>query len=234
VRYTEGLAHGFLVLKTLDEKLVAHGDLIQTVRAGRVTSEVVFHFKDGSVHDETAVFSQNGRFRLLTDHLVQKGPSFPKPLDMAIDAQTGHVNTRYRDDDGRDKVDEEQMNLPPDIANGIMIVLLKNLSRGTVQATASYVAATPRPRLVKLAVSAGGFDSFSVAGSGRRATHFVVKPEIGGVAGLIAPLLGKEPPDNHIWILEGAAPAFVKSEGPLYPGGPSWRIELVSPVWPAR
>jgi hypothetical protein len=30
----------------------------------------------------------------------------------------------------------------------------------------------------------------------------------------------------------GEAPAFVKSEQPFYLGGPVWRIELVSPVWP--
>ena len=56
----------------------------------------------------------------------------------------------------------------------------------------------------------------------------------GGVAGVVAPLVGKQPPDSHVWVLEGEAPAFVKSEGPLAMGGDSWRIELVSPVWPKR
>ena len=59
-----------------------------------------------------------------------------------------------------------------------------------------------------------------------------MKIEIGGLSGVVADLLGKEPPDTHVWILEGEAPAFVKSEGPLSSGGPIWRIELVSPVWP--
>ncbi len=85
---------------------------------------------------------------------------------------------------------------------------------------------------MKLAISAGGSDAVSVAGSIRRTTHYIVKAEIGGVAGWLAPLLGKQPPDNHIWILEGEAPAFVKSEGPLYLGGPSWQIELTSLAWP--
>lgn len=40
------------------------------------------------------------------------------------------------------------------------------------------------------------------------------------------------PPDSHVWILGGEAPAFVKSEQPLYFGGPVWRIELASPSWP--
>ena len=37
-----------------------------------------------SLRDETAVYSQRGVFRLLTDHMVQKGPSFPKPVDMTL------------------------------------------------------------------------------------------------------------------------------------------------------
>jgi len=61
-----------------------------------------------------------------------------------------------------------------------------------------------------------------------------VKVEIGGLPGVIAPLIGKQPHDTAVWILPGEAPAFVKSEGPFYQGGPIWRIELASPVWPGR
>jgi hypothetical protein len=231
VRFVEGLVHGFLVLRSTDGTQLANGDLIQVSRAGRVTSQIVFHFKDGSVQDETAVFSQRDNFRLLTDHLVQKGPTFQQPLDMTIDAQTGQVTVRYTDD-GKEKVEEERLDLPPDLTNGIMIVLLKNLGSSGLPKTVSFVAATPKPQLVKLVISSAGADAFSIAGSARKATHYVIKVDIGGVKGLIAPLVGKQPPDTHVWILGGTAPAFVKSEGPLYPGGPSWRIELTSPVWP--
>jgi hypothetical protein len=34
-------------------------------------------------------------------------------------------------------------------------------------------------------------------------------------------------------VLTGEAPAFVKAELALFPGGPTWRIELLSPVWPS-
>jgi hypothetical protein len=94
------------------------------------------------------------------------------------------------------------------------------------------VVATPKPRLVKLVITPHGEDSFSAGGSAHKATHYVVKVEIGGIAGAVAPLVGKQPADTHVWILGGEAPAFVKSEGPLYDGGPIWRIELTSPVWP--
>jgi hypothetical protein len=85
---------------------------------------------------------------------------------------------------------------------------------------------------VKLDITAAGSDPFSIGSSRRRARHYVVKIDIGGFAGLVAPLVGKQPPDSHVWILEGDAPAFVKSEGPLHLGGPIWRIELLSPGWP--
>ena len=74
-------------------------------------------------------------------------------------------------------------------------------------------------------------DPFAVGGSPRRATHYVLKANIGGIAGLIAPLVGKQPPDSHVWVLEGEAPAFVKSEAPLYLGGPLMITELASPTW---
>jgi hypothetical protein len=77
-----------------------------------------------------------------------------------------------------------------------------------------------------------GEDSFSTGDTHRKAMHYVMKVDIGGLSGAFAQLLGKQPPDTHVWILEGEAPAFVKSEGPLAYGGPIWRIELVNPVWP--
>jgi hypothetical protein len=232
VRQAEGLVHGFLVLRTLAGDTLADGDLIQVARGDRVTNRLVFRFKDGSVHDETAVFSQRRNFRLLTDHLVQKGPAFQHPMDVSIDGSTGQVTVRSTDDDGKEKVVTRRLDLLPDLANGLVLTLLKNVQSDAPQMMASMVAATPKPRLVNLAITLQGEEPFSVGGSSRKATHYVVKVEIGGAAGLVAPLLGKQPPDIHVWILGGEAPAFVKSEGPLYFGGPIWRIELVSPVWP--
>jgi hypothetical protein len=232
VRQQEGLVHGFLILRTLAGRTLAHGDLIQIAEPNRVSLHLLFHFKDGSTHDESTKFSQNGGFRVLSYHLVQKGPSFPHPLDLTVDCSTGQVTVNFNDRDGKEKTDSEHLDLPPDIANGIVPTLLKNILPGSPSTTLSFVAAAPKPRIVKLVITPQGYDSFSFASSARKATHFVVKVEIGGIAGLVAPLVGKQPADTHVWILGGEAPAFVKSEGPLFAGGPIWRIELASPVWP--
>src|SRR5438270_1336680 len=95
VRYLEGTIHGFLAVRTLDGKILGAGDLTQTVRKNDVVSRLVFRFKDGSVDDETATFTQNHDFRLIKDHHVQKGPSFPHPTDVSIVAATGQVTVRY-------------------------------------------------------------------------------------------------------------------------------------------
>jgi len=230
VRYTEGLVHGFLILRSLEGAPLADGDLFQSAQDGHVTSRLVFHFKDGSLHDETATFSQRQQFRLVTDHLVQKGPTFPQPLDMSIDVPKGQVTVRY-DDHGQEKVETEHLDLPPDLANGLILTMLKNVRADAPPKTLGFVAATPKPRLVKLEITAAGEEPFSTGGEARKAMHYILKVDIGGLAGLVAPLIGKQPPDSHVWILGGEAPAFVKSEQPLYNGGPVWRIELVSPVW---
>jgi hypothetical protein len=232
VRHVEGLVHGFLSLRSPEGKLLADGDLIQAVRGTMVTSRLVFHFKDGSLSDETAVFSQSGHFSLVSDHLVQRGAAFVQPLDMTIDRTAGHVVVRYRNDHGEEKIEDERMDLPADLANGIIIALLKNMRPDALPPSVSLIAATPKPRLVKLKIDVGGTEPFSIAGSPRRAVHFVLKVDIGGIAGVVAPLVGKQPPDSHVWIMEGEAPAFVRSQAPMFNGGPLWQTDLVSPVWP--
>jgi hypothetical protein len=231
VQYTEGVVRGFLVLRTLEGDALAEGDVTQVARSDRVTTHTLLRFKDGSVNEETVVFSQRHTFRLVSDHLVQKGPAFKQPMDVSVDGSTGQVTVRYTDDGGKEKTVTERLKLPADVSNGMILTLLKNIRPDVPLTTLSMVAAAPKPRLVKLLISPEGEDSFSVGGSSHKATRYVVKVDIGGVAGVVAPFVGKQPQDTHVWILGGDAPSFVKSEGPLYAGGPIWRIELTSPNW---
>jgi hypothetical protein len=231
VRYREGTMHGFLALRTLEGKILAAGDLTQTIRKNNVVSRLVFRFKDGSVDDETTTFSQQRDFRLISDHHVQKGPSFPHPTDLSIATSTGQVTVRYTDK-GNEKVETERMDLPADLANGIILDLLKNIRPDAAETKVSFLAATPKPRLVKLSIVPRGEDRFSVVGARYKATVFVVKVELGGLTGVIAPMIGKQPPDTKVWVVASGAPAFVKAEESLYPGGPVWRIEMTSPAWP--
>lgn len=230
VRYLEGTVHGFLVLRTMDGKALAAGDLTQIVQGDRLVARLTFRFKDGSVDDETTVFSQRRNFRLLSDRHVQKGPSFPHPMDVSVDASKGQVTVHYSDG-GKDKVETERLDLPPDLANGLLLNLLKNLPADAAETKVSYVAATPKPRLVKLAITPQGEETFWTAGARHKATRYNVKVELGGLTGVVAPLIGKQPKDIQVWVLRGTAPAFVRMEGQLYQGGPVWRIELTSPVW---
>jgi hypothetical protein len=230
VRHAEGLVHGFLALKTLEGKGIAGGDLLQSVQGSDVTTQLIFHFKDSSVHDETVIFSQQGNFRLLSYHLIQKGPTFPVPMEVVLDGTTGRMNVRYTEG-GKDKSASERFDVTPDLANGLMPVLLKNFPHDARSMTVSMAAETPKPRMVKLVITPYGEDSFFVANSMRKAMNYRVKVDIGGVTGLLAHLVGKQPPDIHVWILGGETPAFVRMEGPLFLGGPVWRIELASPVW---
>jgi len=232
VRHAEGRIHGFLVLRDLDDNILASGQVTQLVNGNRVSTELRFHFKDGSIHEETAVFSQRRTFQLLTYHLVQKGRAFPRPIDMSLNASTGQVIVNYAEDDGKEKTITDRLKLPADLANGIVTTLLSDIDPKAPKTILSMLVATPKPRLVKLEASPTGEDSFSIGGVAAKAMVYTVKIDIGGISGVIAPIIGKQPPDTRIWMVGGRAPGFLKSEGPLFQGGPVWRIEMASPVWP--
>ena len=231
VRHTEGALRGFLVLRSLDDKILADGEVTQTVRGDRVTAKLVFRFRDGSTHEETTVYSQRDQFQLISDRVVQKGPSFPQPLEMTLEA-TGKVTVRYQDEKGAQQTATDHFAAPPDLANGLVPKLLMNARPDAMPQSFSLMAATPTPRMVKLLVTPAGPERFTIGGSPREAMHYVLKVEIGGVAGVLAPIVGKQPPDSHVWIASGEVPVFVRAEQPFYAGGPVWRIELASPTWP--
>jgi hypothetical protein len=232
VKHLEGRIHGFLVLRDVEDRVLASGTLNQSSSGNRVTTQLQFQFKDGSRYQETAVFSQSRVFRLLTYHLVQKGPAFKRPTDMTVNTSSGKVAIRYTDDDGKEKSIDEKMKLPPDLANGLVPTLLADLDPKAPKSTLSMLVSTPKPRLVKLEISPAGEFPFSYAGATAKASRYVVKVEIGGISGVIAPIVGKQPPDTYMWMIGGNPPGFLKSEGALVEGGPIWKIELASPVWP--
>ena len=138
---------------------------------------------------------------------------------------------RYTED-GKDKQITEHLALPADLANGMVATLMKNIPADAARQLVSMVGANPKPRLVKLLIAPDGEERFAIGTSSRKAMKYVVKVELGRVAGAVVPLIGKQPQDTYVWILGGDAPTFVRSERPLYAGGPSWRLELESPVWP--
>lgn len=231
VRHVQGYIHGFLILKDTDDKVLASGDLIQVPAGPRVTDTLSLHFADGSLYEETAVFSQRRFYRLLNYKQVMKGAAFKIPETFSFDASTGAVNILYTDKDGKEKTIADKLSVPPDTANGILSLLLTEADP-KVETTLSMVVSTPKPLVVKLKVSASGQDSYSVGGAGAKATHYIVKIDIGGIPGIAAKVLGKQPPPEDMWIAAGNAPVFLRLEGPLYQDGPIWRIELASPVWP--
>jgi len=230
VRFVEGVQHSFLVLSSLDGTIIADGETTQTVRRGRVTAQLTFRFRDGSMYEDKVVFSQGTTFRLISDHLVEKGPAFPEPTDTLVNASTGQVTVRYKDKGGTEHVITKRMDLNVDLANGLVSTLLKNISPTLAETNVSMVVATPKPRVIGLEIRPEGEDSVAVGRLRASAIRYVVKVKLGGIAGAVAPILGKQPADTHVWILRGSVPAFLKSEGPLYDGGPIWRAEPVNPA----
>lgn len=226
----QGSGHGFLLLKSEDGRVIGTGDLIQVAHGSEVRSRLVFHFRDGSIDDDVTVFRQEKFFQLVSDHHIQRGPSFPKPTDITVNALTGEVTSREMEG-GKKQVRTEHVDLPADLANGMISLVLENISPKIPETKVSYLAGTPRPRVVTLSIKPEGSDTFTVGGVRHRADLFNIHVELGGVAGVIAPVVGKQPGDIQLWVVGDEVASFVRMEGPSYVGGPVWITEVAAPVW---
>ena len=231
VRLAEGNTRGFLVLRSLDGAEIAQGELSQKPAGAVIESRLLLHFKDGSLRDELAVFSQKGIFRLERYRLVQQGPSFPT-MEISFDRKTGRYDavTQETKDDKTEHA-SGTLDMPADLYNGLPLILLKNMG-GRGDAMVQTAVFTPKPRLVKTVLHREGEEQVALAEEAKTVVRYVVKLELGGLTGVVAPLIGKKPPDLRYWLVAGEIPAFARFEGAMFLNGPVWRLEATLPRWP--
>jgi hypothetical protein len=231
VGFFEGTTRAFLLLHTIEGVFLGRGDLIQVVRGGEIDSRMVFRFEDGSVFDETVVFTQQRFFTLEKYTLAQRGPAFKEDIEVSMERSGKYrVKTKPREG-GEEKTFEGTLDLPPDVYNGLVLTVVKNLPKGAGE-TIHLVAFTPTPRLIQLELTPVGERKVLVGGIAKTAAHYLLHPKLGVWLELFARILGRLPPDYNAWIIPDEPPAFVRFEGQLSPTGPVWRVELTLPRWP--
>lgn len=223
-----GAAHGFLTLRSMDGRQLATGEQVQTVNGNIVKKRLTFRFNDGSLDDETTEFTDAGPLRLIAYHHVQKGRAFPHPLELTIDPPGGRVVVRDIGNTDADYVEEKRLTLPADLSNGLITDIVENVRPAGLPLSVSYLAATPKPRLVRLVITSGGIEPVATSGATQQARHYVVDVRLGGIEGVVSAAIRKSLPRSHIWINAGI-PAFLRAETPLGVDGPTWRIDLAAP-----
>jgi hypothetical protein len=120
--------------------------------------------------------------------------------------------------------------MPADLYNGMALVLLKNLVEGE-RAGGQMAVFLPKPRLIRVDLVPEGEDKVRVGGNALTARRYLSRLQIGGLTGVIASLIGKDPPDSHYWLITGEVPAFARFIGAMFLNGPVWRIEMTAVDW---
>lgn len=235
VRFPEGVAHGYLLVRSLAGETIGQGEVTQVVKEGDlVESRLVFRFKDGSLHDEHVAFSQRRVFAMIRYHLVQHGPSFPEQIDVSIDRGTTKYEVRLpAAKGGREEVVAGTFDLPKDVYNGMLITVLKNLPKDTDE-TVNILAFTPEPQVIELRLRFVEEQTAQIGELSSKAMHYVFKPQIGMIRQFLGRFFGELPAHFYYdcWIMADEVPSFVRFEGPLQLMGSIVRIELVSPQLP--
>jgi hypothetical protein len=226
VKHIQLPRHEFMVARSETGQNLARVEFTETVQGDEVTMRLTYHFLDGSLDDETTIYRQQGTFQLLRNHHVQQGPFFLKPVDFTVDAATGTATTRTTDKNGKVHVATQHIDLPPDLANGIVGTLLLNVPPNTAPFRAGILVPVFGGRLIRILISPEGEQPFQKAGQTLKATVFRIHPELSGILGWLATLLGLQPKDVTVWILEGEQPAVVRVVGQLGGSGPVVSSEL--------
>jgi len=226
VEHIQRPMHRFMVARSDAGKIIASGEFSQVVQGDEVTMRLIYKFADGSIDDETTTYRQQGAFRLVRNHHVQKGPFFVKSVDFAVEAATGIATSRTVDKNGKVQVESEHIDLPDDLANGFVGTLLLNVPHNTMPFRVGILAPVGGGRLIRILISPEGEQLFQAAGQTLKATVFRIHPELGGIVGMIAPLIGLQPKDVMVWVLEGEEPAVERIVGQLGGYGPVVSSEL--------
>ena len=226
VRHIQSPMHRFMVARSEAGKIIADGEFSQVVQGDEVMMRLTYHFVDGSIDDETTTYRQQGTFRLVRNHHIQKGPFFARPVDFTVEAATGTATSRTRGKNGKIHVESKHIDLPDDLANGFVGTLLLNVPHNTTPFRVGMMAPVGGGRLIRLLISPEGEQPFHTTGQTLKATVFRIHPELGGIVGLIAPLIGLQPKDVMVWVLEGEEPAVVRIVGQLGGYGPVVNSEL--------
>src|SRR5271167_3888728 len=77
VRHIQDSMHRSMVARSENGKTLATGEFVQIVQGDQVTMRLTYKFVDGSLDDETTTYKQDGTFRLVRNHHIEKGPFFP-------------------------------------------------------------------------------------------------------------------------------------------------------------
>ncbi len=149
-----------------------------------------------------------------------------EPIDFTVEAATGTVTSRTTDRNGRIHVESKHMKLPDDLANGFVGTLLLNVPPNTAPFQVGMLAPVGGGRLIRLLISPEDEQTVHLAGQTLKATVFRIHPELGGFVGVIAQLLGLQPKDVMVWVLEGEEPAVAVIVGQLGGYGPVVSSEL--------
>lgn len=226
VKHIQLPRHEFMVARSETGKIVARVEFTEVVQGDEVTMRLTYRFLDGSIDDETTTYTQQGTFRLVRNHHIERGPFFARPVDFAVEAATGTATTRTVDKNGRIHVESEHIDLPDDLANGFVGTVLLNVSPNTAPFRVGILAPVFGGRLIRILISPEGEQPFQKSGQPLKATVFRIHPELGGLLGVLARLLNLQPKDVMVWVLEGEKPAVMRIVGQLGGSGPVLSSEL--------
>ena len=155
-------------------------------------------------------------FALQEYTLEQRGPSFPSAVALSLDRKSGAYHVQSLETERPTLLSSGRLHLPPDVCNGMVLTLLRNLPSGGDE-TVHFVAFTPEPKVVTLRLLPVNTATIRIGDMAKQVTQYVLEPKLGRLTPLFGKLLGALPQEFNyrVWLLTDDVPALAVFEGPL-------------------
>lgn len=209
VRVVPGALHGFPSLSDAAGNVIADGELSQELRGEVLLVHLRWSFGDGRRVEERAEFRVGAHLTQTRFTWVETAGEVEQRR-FEVDFSDGRAIAVTRNRKGEPEREEERLDLPDGRAftgygTALAISQLELPAGGEEELT--FVAFTPKPRIVRLGVRRNGEERIDAHGRSIRCDRFTLHPKIPFPVSLFA---GAK--DAHLWFTHGPPPALVRAE----------------------
>jgi len=221
----EGDGQAFTSLTDPAGHPLADGRYAQHVRDGILHVEARYDFPDGRTAVERASLRLLPQIEQLSWDFVERTKEGELVRSYQVDFRTRQAVAERADQNKRwrDEVAVEPGKTFAGIGFMTAVKALREQLAPGQSMELQAIAFTPHPRSATVSIVHDGPETVRMAGRSIPADRFTIHPEIPAIARLFIHV-----PDQHIWLLAGGPPSFLRFEGPLVePKDPVVMIDLV-------
>jgi hypothetical protein len=225
LQWMEGDVAGVTAIWSPDAtKVIGFVEYHQHRQGDRLEATRVARFADGSSDEDQVEARVGGTLEALGGRSIIRDQRGTSVVDLTIDVPGGHISGFSADGANRTTYDEKAHLSAGTYWGPLIFMVVKNFDQNETDGRVVFrtVAATPKPRVLDMALVRDGTATVSRPGGTLDVVVLSLRPTINW---LVDPIIRRIAPPTQFFIQPGTPPALARFEGPRNYAGQKIRLE---------